>query len=103
MCSMQTVEGTGIQSTALGSNRFVYCRGYNHSRKSLRPRGYIPGGVASKDAGVVISQVAKSVGTQPSPGGARHGDHNEHGTAQDMSLGMDKHLSDIPCQLRVPF
>ncbi len=56
-----------------------------------------------KGSGVVISQDAKSVGTRPSIGGARHGDRNEHGTAQDRSLRMDEHPSDIPCQLRFSF
>ena len=54
----------------------------------------------SKDTGVVISQDAESVGTRPSLGSARQGDHNEHGTAQDVSLRMEKSTSDIPCQLR---
>jgi hypothetical protein len=48
-----------------------------------------------KSSGVVISQVAKSVGTRPSHGSARHGDHNGHGTAQERTLRMDEFLSDI--------
>ncbi len=58
---------------------------------------------AEKSAGVEVCQDAKSVGTQPSTGSARHAALNEHGTTQDMSLGMDKHISDIPCQLRFSF
>jgi len=58
---------------------------------------------AEQSAGVVISQVAKSVGTRPSNGSARHGDHNEHGTAQETGMRMVEPVSDIPCQLRLPF
>ncbi len=57
----------------------------------------------SKDTGVVISQDAKRVGTRPSNGSTRHGDHNEHGTAQDVLSGMERHTSDIPHQLRFSF
>ena len=56
-----------------------------------------------KGSGVVISQVAESVGTRPSNGNARHGDHNEHGTAQGVLSGMERHTSDIAHQLRFPF
>jgi len=52
---------------------------------------------AEQSAGVVISQDVKSVGTRPSTGSARHGDHNEHGTAQDVSLRMEEPTSDIAC------
>ena len=38
-----------------------------------------------QSTGVVISQVAQSVGTRPSNGSARHGDHNEHGTARKQA------------------
>jgi hypothetical protein len=48
-----------------------------------------------KSLGVVVTQEAESVGTQPSPGSARHGDNNEHGTAQERMLRMDESLSDI--------
>ena len=57
----------------------------------------------SKDTGVVISQDAQSVGTRPSHGGARQGDHNGHGTAQEEMLWMDEHSSAIPTQLRFQF
>jgi len=53
-----------------------------------------------QSTGDVISQDAKSVGTRPSTGSARHGDHNEHGTAQERMLRMDESLSDISTQLR---
>ncbi|HWS83656.1 MAG TPA: hypothetical protein VN207_05295, partial [Ktedonobacteraceae bacterium] len=57
--------------------------------------------VASKDAGVGLLHEAKSVGTQPSSGSARHENTNEHGTAQGVLSGMERHTSDIPCQLRL--
>ena len=56
-----------------------------------------------QSTGGVISQDAKSVGTRPSTGSARHGDHNEHGTAQEIGRRMVEPISDIPCQLRFPF
>src|SRR5258706_7128530 len=55
----------------------------------------------SKDAGVVVSQDAKSK-EEPSLPLVRHGDRNEHGTAQDVWLRMDEHASEIPCPLRLP-
>ena len=55
----------------------------------------------SKGTGVEVCQEAKSK-EEPSSLQARHADRNEHGTAQDVSLGMEKHASDIPCQLRLP-
>ncbi|HEY4036480.1 MAG TPA: transposase [Ktedonobacteraceae bacterium] len=58
---------------------------------------------AEQSAGVVISQDVKSVGTQPSTGSARHGDHNEHGTAQETGMRTVEPVSDIPYQLRLPF
>jgi len=55
----------------------------------------------TKVPGVVVSQDAKSkVG--PSIRSAWHGDDNEHGTAQDVSLGMVERISAIPHQLRLP-
>jgi len=57
----------------------------------------------SRDTGVEVCQDAESVGPRPSTGNARHADFNEHGTAQDMSLEMEKHILDIACQLRFSF
>jgi putative transposase len=54
----------------------------------------------AKARGVVVSQEAKSK-EGPSILPARHGDSNEHGTAQDVSLRMVEHISDIPRQLRL--
>jgi len=56
-----------------------------------------------QSTGGVISQDVKSVGTRPSTGSARHGDHNEHGTAQGVLSGMERHTSDIAYPLRFPF
>ena len=55
----------------------------------------------SKGTGVAVCQDAKCE-EGPSILPARHADRNEHGTAQGVSLGMEKHTSDIPCQLRLP-
>jgi len=56
-----------------------------------------------KSSGVAICQDAKSVGTQPSSGNARHADNNEHGTAQETDVGMVASVSDIAHQLRFQF
>jgi IS605 OrfB family transposase len=56
-----------------------------------------------KSSGVVISQVAQSVGTRPSPGSARRGDRDEHGTAQETGMRMVAPVSDIAHQLRFHF
>ena len=56
-----------------------------------------------QSTGVVISQDAQSAGTRPSNGSARHGDHNEHGTAQETGMRMVEPVSDIAYQLRLPF
>ena len=56
---------------------------------------------AEKSAGVVTSQDAKGK-EEPSIPQAGHGETNEHGTAQDVSLRMEKCTSDILCQLRLP-
>src|SRR6266849_11182870 len=85
---------------AVGSNGLSLACDKNSCRKSLRPCGYVPKGVASKDVGVGLLQDAKSIGTQPSTGSARHENTNEHGTAQERTLRMDEHLSDIPRPLR---
>jgi hypothetical protein len=52
--------------------------------------------------GVAVCQDAKSE-EEPSLPQARHADGNEHGTAQEGSLRMDEHLSDIPHPLRFPW
>jgi IS605 OrfB family transposase len=57
-------------------------------------------GRRSKDQGVVVSQDAQSK-RRPSTNCARHGDRNEHGTAQVGSLWMDGHPPSIPTQLRL--
>ena len=95
---MKRYEGTGIQSTALGS---VAEQPFSQEKPPpLWVR--VPKGVASKDVGVVISQDAQSVGARPSHGSARHGGDSEHGTAQETGRRMVEPVSDIPCQLRVP-
>jgi transposase len=56
-----------------------------------------------KSLGVVVTQEAECVGTQPSTGSARHGDTNEHGTAHETGRGMVAPVSDIAHQLRFQF
>jgi putative transposase len=53
-----------------------------------------------KATGVSRSQVAKSQ-SQPSTDQARHGEGNEHGTAQETDTGMEASVSSIPHPLRL--
>ena len=55
-----------------------------------------------KSTGVAVCQDAKGE-EEPSILLARHADGNEHGTAQDVWLGMAKRTSDIPHPLRLPY
>ena len=54
-----------------------------------------------KGSGVVVSQEVKSR-NRPSIQSARHGDSNEHGTAQQTETRMVGSAHDIPHQLRLP-
>jgi hypothetical protein len=54
-----------------------------------------------KGSGVGIPQDAKSR-NRPSFQSARHGDSNEHGTAQETGMRMVEPVSDIAHQLRFP-
>jgi IS605 OrfB family transposase len=54
-----------------------------------------------KGSGVGISQDAKSR-KKPSISQARHGDNNEHGTAQETGMRMVEPVPDIAHQLRLP-
>src|SRR5260370_31445729 len=67
-----------------------------------KPHTPLKAGRAEQSAGGVISQDAKRVGSRPSPASARHGDHNEHGTAQETGMRMVAPVLDIACQLRFP-
>ncbi len=75
-------------------------RRYQHSsqEKPPTPRARERG---EKSPGVAVCQDAKSE-EGPSILQARHADSNEHGTAQDVSLGMAERLSDSPHPLRLP-
>jgi putative transposase len=59
------------------------------------------GGREEKSSGGTRSQDAKGQ-SGPSTHAARHGDGNEHGTAQEGTLRMDEPPSAIPPQLRLP-
>jgi putative transposase len=54
----------------------------------------------SKDTGVIVSQDAQRQ-KKPSISQTRHGDRNEHGTAQERTFRMDECSSSIPTQLRL--
>lgn len=60
------------------------------SQKSLKEKPQTPlvAERVEQSRGVMISQDVQSVGTRPSTGSARHGDHNEHGTAHETGMRM---------------
>ena len=72
-------------------------------QKSLqgKPRAPLRVERGEKSPGVAVCQDAKSEEVSSLPQ-TRHADRNEHGTAQDMSLGMAESISDILHQLRLP-
>jgi transposase len=100
-CPICGMKGNSDRNASLVIGQRLVTR-YQKSSKE-KPPTPLKAGRAEQSAGVVISQVAKSVGTRPSHGSARHGDHNEHGTAQETGMRMVAHVSDIAYQLRVPF
>jgi IS605 OrfB family transposase len=69
--------------------------------KEKPPTALRRAGREEKSSGVALSQDAKRE-HRPSPDDVRLGGRNGHGTAQDVRLRMDEHVSDIPCQLRLP-
>src|ERR1700680_2545704 len=73
-------EGTGSQSTALGS---AAASKEIASRKSLRLCGYVPTGVASKDEGVAPLKAPKTGVVDHSFLSERHERTNGRGTAQE--------------------
>ena len=72
-------------------------------QKSVQEKPPTPllAGRGEKSPGVEVCQDAKSE-EGPSILQARHADSNEHGTAQDGSLGMAERISDIPHHPRLP-
>jgi hypothetical protein len=101
LCHQCGMRGNADRNASLVIGQHLVAR----YQKPLKEKPHTPlvAERAEQSAGVVISQVAKSVGTRPSNGSTRHGDYNEHGTAQERTLRMDEPLSDIAHQLRFPF
>jgi len=101
LCHQCGMRGNADRNASLVIGQRLVAR-YQKSSKE-KPHTPLKAGRVEQSAGVVISQVAKGVGTRPSPGSARHGDHNEHGTAQETGIRMVEPVSDIAYQLRIPF
>jgi putative transposase len=99
-CAYCGMKGNSDRNASLVIGQRLIAR-YQKPLKEKPPTPLVAGR-AEQSAGVVISQDAKSVGTRPSNGGARHGDDSEHGTAQETGTGMVAPVSDIPCQLHFP-
>jgi putative transposase len=101
LCHQCGMRGNSDRNASLVIGQRLVER-YQKSSKE-KPPTPLKAGRVEQSTGVVISQVAKSVGTRPSNGSTRRGDHNEHGTAQETGMRMVEPVSDIACQLHFPF
>jgi putative transposase len=99
-CSQCSMKGNADRNASLVIGQRLITR-YQKSSQG-KPQAPLIVERVEKSTGVEACQDAKSE-EGPSLPQARHADCNEHGTAQDGSLRMDEHLSDIPHQLRFPF
>ena len=106
-CAHCGMKGNSDRNASLVIGQRLVAR-YQKSSKEKPPTPLAAERVEQSTGGV-ISQDAQSAGTRPSNGSARHGDHNEHGTAQETGMRMvapavpPLGVSDIAYQLRVPF
>jgi putative transposase len=98
-CQECGMRGNADRNASLVIGQRLITR-YQHSSQGKPPTPLLAERV-SKDTGVEVCQDAICE-EGPSILQARHADSNEHGTAQDVSFGMEKHTSDIPYQLRLP-
>jgi putative transposase len=101
LCHQCGMRGNSDRNASLVIGQRLIAR-YQKLSKEKPPTPLVAERV-EQSTGVVISQDAQSVGTRSSNGSARHGDHNEHGTAQETGMRMVAPVSDIPSQLRFPF
>ena len=85
-CSQCGMRGNSDRNASLVIGQRLIER-YQKGPKEKPPTPLVAERV-EQSTGVVISQDAQSVGTRPSTGSARHGDHNEHGTAQETGMRM---------------
>ena len=99
-CSQCGMKGNADRNASLVIGQRLITR-YQKSSQG-KPQAPLRVERVEKSTGVEACQDAKSE-EGPSLPQARHAGCNEHGTAQDGSLRMDEHLSDIPHQLRFPF
>jgi IS605 OrfB family transposase len=106
-CTPCGMKGNSDRNASLVIGQRLIARYQKLSKE--KPHTHLNAERVEQSTGVVISQDAQSVGTHPSNGSARHGDHDEHGTAQETGMRMvapavpPLGVSDIPCQLRLPF
>jgi putative transposase len=99
-CSQCGMKGNADRNASLVIGQRLITR--YHKSAQGKPQAPLTTGRVEKSTGVEVCQDAKSE-EGPSLPQARHADGNEHGTAQDGSLRMDEHLSDIPHPLRFPY
>src|SRR5216684_3484802 len=98
-CQACGMRGHADRNTSLVIGQRLITRYQNPSQG--KPQAPLRVERGEQSPGVAACQDAKSE-EGPSFPQARHADGNEHGTAQDRSLRMDEHLSDIPHPLRFP-
>jgi len=91
----QSIKAHGILPYSLVIGQRLVAR-YQKPLKE-KPHTHLVAERGEQSPGVEVCQDAKCEGSRPSTGSARHADGNEHGTAQDVLLGMDERPSDIPC------
>ncbi len=96
-CAQCGMAGNADRNASLVIGQRLISR-YQKQEKPLTP---LATERVSKDTGVVCSHEAKGE-EGPSILLARHGVSNEHGTAQDVLLGMARQTSAIPHPLRIP-
>ena len=86
LCPTCGMRGNADRNASLIIGQRLIAR-YQKSLKE-KPQTPLVAERVEQSIGVMISQDVQSVGTRPSTGGARHGDHNEHGTAHETGMRM---------------
>ncbi|HEX3641127.1 MAG TPA: transposase, partial [Ktedonobacteraceae bacterium] len=100
-CHQCGMKGNSDRNASLVIGQRLVERYQKHPKE--KPLASLHAERGEQSPGVEVCQDAKSVGTRPSLGGARHADGNEHGTAQEIGMRMVEPVSDMTYQLRFPF
>jgi len=100
LCPQCAMKGNADRNASLVIGQRLIAR-YGQASQEKPPTPLLRQERGEKSPGVAVCQDAKGQ-EEPSLLQAGHADSNEHGTAQDVSLRMDEHSSDILRQLRFP-